>query len=148
MLICEWVNLATMINTCAIILKLLLLPLVYNTLLPCYCYIIKNGLLVLITYSTLSLYYLFAIASDEWNNMFTAADEKNSMKRVALLMEQYWDEMSICYFLIVPFEIKPNQFASVSCPFPPVVYFSGFHVLCFKFWLLYASYSQVIITIS
>ena len=33
-------------------------------------------------------------------------------------------------------------------PFPPVVYFSGFHVLCFKFWLLYASYSQVIITIS
>jgi hypothetical protein len=33
-------------------------------------------LLVLITYSTLSLYYLFAMDSDERSNMFVAADEK------------------------------------------------------------------------
>jgi len=61
--------------------------------------IINTWILVLISSSTLSLHYLFAMASDERSNMFTAADEKNSTKRVALLMEQYRDEMSICYFL-------------------------------------------------
>ena len=63
-------------------------------ILPC-CHAIAIIILVLITYSTLSLHYLFAMASDEWSNMFTAADEKNSTKRVALLTEQYRDEMSI-----------------------------------------------------
>ena len=66
-------------------------------ILPC-CHaiaIINTWISVLISYSTLSLYYLFAMASDERSNMFVAADEKNSTKRVALLTEQYRDEMSI-----------------------------------------------------
>ena len=93
--------------------------------------------------------HLFALAFDERSNMFVAANEKNSTKSVANVngaisrRDEY-----VLFSIIMPFKIKPNQFASISCSFPPVVYFSGFHVVCFKFWLLYASYSQVIITIS
>ena len=50
----------------------------------------------------------------------------------------------IVFSIIVTFKIKPNQFTSVSCPFLPL--FSKFHVLCFKFWLLYASYLAWVIS--
>ena len=46
---------------------------------PC-CHAIAIIILVLITYSTLSLHYLFAMASDERSKMFVAADEKTQQK--------------------------------------------------------------------
>ena len=77
-----------MINMRAILLNFMPLPLV--------SYLAAMHMpLVLITYSTLSLYYLFAMDSDERSNMFVAADEKNSTKWVALLTEQHRNEMSI-----------------------------------------------------
>ena len=54
----------------------------------------------------------------------------------------------IAFSIIVNFKIMQNYSLVSHAPFPPVVYFSGFHVLCFKYWLLYASYSQIIIRIS
>ena len=41
----------------------------------------------------------FVPASGERRNMFKAAIEENSMKRVTLLMEHYQDEMSINHSL-------------------------------------------------
>ena len=138
-----------MINTRAILLKLLLLPLVsYLTAMLLLLYI-EHGLLVLIIYSTLSLHYFFTMASDERSNMLVAADEKNSTKKGSTVNGAIsrWDEY-IAFSIIVNFEIMPNYSLVSHAPFPPVVYFSGFHVLCFKYWLLYASYSQVMIRIS
>ena len=57
-----------MVNMCAILLNFIPVPLVSYP---------ADMLLVLITYSTLSLHQLFAMVSDERSNMFAAADEKN-----------------------------------------------------------------------
>ena len=68
-------------------------------------------LLVLITYSTLSLHYLFAMVSDERSNMFAAADEKklNEMGSTVNGATSKRDEyIAFSIIIIVNFEIMPN----------------------------------------
>ena len=58
-----------------------------------------NGLFVMIIYIHFPFSLLVVLVSDERSNMFVVAIEENSTKRLALLMEQYRDEMSMYYFL-------------------------------------------------
>ena len=54
----------------------------------------------------------------------------------------------IAFSVIVNFEIMPNYSLVSHAPFPLLSIFQEIHVLCSKYWLLYASYYQVIIRIS
>ena len=84
-------------------------------------------LLVLITYSTLSLYYLFAMDSDERSNMFVAADEKklNEMGSTVNEATPKRDEY-IAFSIIVNFEIMPNYSLVSHAPFPLLSIFQDF----------------------
>ena len=86
-------------------------------------------------------------------NMFKAAvKEKTSTKGVTLLMEHYWDEMSIYYSLsLCPLEKNAQLICYCLMPiFPLVVCFSGFTVNASKIWLLFffVLSAEVIIRIS
>ena len=75
--------------------------------------------------------------------------EENSTRRVTLWMEHYRDKMSIYYFL----SLCPSEKAQLICyclmPISPLLFtFFRIQCECFKIWLLFASYSQVIIRIS